>query len=478
MRIKNMSVDPFKQNTSNGEQKAVPDPIDGDLLLAYNQTRRPECRDTLCHAPFKNMYFGHHGKVRSCCYNRQHIWGEYPGQSIKDIWIGAAAQSLRTYINNNDLSLGCESCSNHMEAKSFDGIKSKMYDELPLHDKYPTSIEFELSNACNLECIMCSGRFSSSIRANREKKSPIESPYDESFVDQLDEFIPHLHETKYYGGEPFLVELYYQIWDKTVSSNPNCRISVQTNATILNNRVKKLLEKGNFHLNISLDSLVKPNFEAIRVNAKFETVMENIHYFHEYCNTRNTFFGISACVMKQNWKEIPNFVPFCNQLNAPIYYHTVWHPKESALRFWSPEQLKEVHDYFKSFSFPDTTETEKKNKQHFSDLVRLIDSWCQTRIKDVKYQKSIIDLDVKSLQNIFVAKLEKLLIHASNGIDNMETNNMSKVKAVIESIVVKDALLKAFSKIEEIPIESITTALANDSIESIREKLMNIGEDD
>jgi MoaA/NifB/PqqE/SkfB family radical SAM enzyme len=75
----------------------------------------------------------------------------------------------------------------------------------------PKVMEFELSNECNLECVMCNGSFSSSIRKNREKLPPIISPYNDDFVNELDAFIPHLTDAKFLGGEPFMIEIYLKI---------------------------------------------------------------------------------------------------------------------------------------------------------------------------------------------------------------------------------------------------------------------------
>jgi len=47
---------------------------------------------------------------------------------------------------------------------------------------------------------------------------------------------------------------YYDIWDLIIRKNPKCEIVVQTNATVLNNRIKNLLETGNFKISISIDS--------------------------------------------------------------------------------------------------------------------------------------------------------------------------------------------------------------------------------
>lgn len=351
-------------------------PIPKNQLDAFNQTRVGGAKSLVCYAPVKNLYFRHQGKVVACCYNREYVLGTYPEKSIHDIWFGNEAEKLRNHIKNNDLTLGCFGCENLLRAGNYDAVKAKMYDEYSENKKkYPSVMEFELSSKCNLECIMCNGEFSSSIRKNREKRPPLEDVYDDEFVKQLEDFIPYLDEVKFYGGEPFLIPVYYEIWDKIAAENPNCRISVQTNATTLNNRVKNCLERGNFHLNISLDSLDKENFERIRKNANFERVIENLHFFHAYAVSKSTFFGISTCVMKENWRELPAFIHFCNQLEVPIYFHTVYFPSQRALWNLDSHELNEIYDFLSQQSFPTDTEIQRKNKIHYENTLSLIEKW-------------------------------------------------------------------------------------------------------
>ncbi len=356
--------------------KTVYSPVDKDALKRYNASRSGGPKQTLCYAPFKSLYFGHRGKVFACCYNRQYTLGVVPEKSIREIWFGEEAERLRRYIQNNDLSLGCTGCENHFTAANFDAIKAKMYDHYSGNKKkFPSVMEFELSNTCNLECIMCNGEFSSSIRKNREKKPALPEVYGDDFVEQLEEFIPWLEEVKFYGGEPFLVDVYYKIWERIAVQNPSCKISVQTNATVLNGRLKDLLSKNKFNLNISLDSLEKNSYEAIRVNANFETVMQNIEYFRQYAIEKNTFFGISCCAMRDNWRELPAFVNFCNQIQVPVYFHTVWSPVDRALWNLSSEVLSEICTYLEQFSFPEESAVQIKNRLHYLDTLKLIKSW-------------------------------------------------------------------------------------------------------
>ena len=352
-------------------------PLDKKIVTAYNKTRENKNHKTVCYAPEKMMYFGHKGFVYACTANRSYVLGRFPAQSIQEMWFGEKAAKLRKYIRHNDLTLGCANCETQFCNQNFHIVKARQYDTQPLNkSKYPSVLSFELSNTCNLECVMCSGTYSSSIRKNREKLPPLPTPYDANFVAQLEAFIPHLSETKFYGGEPFLVDIYYDIWEKIVRINPNVIIQIQTNATILNQRVKNLLENGTFNINISLDSLHKPTYESIRKNAKLDKVLENIAYFNEYCKKQNTFIGISVCPMRQNWCEMPDFIDFCNELEVPVYFHTVWNPLHCSLWNLPAAELIEIEKFLKQKNhFSTKTSLEQDNQKSCNDLLRQVTQW-------------------------------------------------------------------------------------------------------
>lgn len=365
-----MRLNPFKRSRKFDLTEAS-EGFTEEILREYNDHRPLGPQDKLCYAPYKSMYFAHHGKINVCCYSRTYVIGQYPKESIRQAWFGEKAELLRKYITNNNLDYGCEGCKLHILSGSYDVSKAKQYDEMNLNDNgYPSVMEFELDNTCNLECSMCSGDFSSLIRKNREYRPPLPQAYDNAFVEQLEEFIPHLQEVKFYGGEPFLIPIYYSIWEKIIQINPEVRISVQTNGTVLNERVRRIMEKSKFHIGISIESLDKTNYEAIRKNANFQKVMKNIEWFREYCREHDTFFGIAACAMQENWRELPELVRFCNEQDAPIYFNTVYFPAESSFFAMSSEKLQYVIDVLSSEILQQETPTQSKNRKHFEDQIR------------------------------------------------------------------------------------------------------------
>jgi hypothetical protein len=63
-----------------------------DIFTAYNRVRPDGAKDLICYVPFNSLTFSWLGKVYACTYNRNILVGEYPKDSIRDIWFGEATQ--------------------------------------------------------------------------------------------------------------------------------------------------------------------------------------------------------------------------------------------------------------------------------------------------------------------------------------------------------------------------------------------------
>lgn len=68
----------------------------------------------------------------------------------------------------------------------------RWFAELPVEGPdpdWPRQMEFSVSNTCNLQCVMCNGEWSSSIRSQREGLPPLPKVYDDAFFDGLRDFL-------------------------------------------------------------------------------------------------------------------------------------------------------------------------------------------------------------------------------------------------------------------------------------------------
>ena len=367
--------------------------LDNKLISAYNATRSVLTdKSMICHAPFTNINFEQTGNATACCYNRKHVLGTYPAASIRDMWFGKQALILRDYIQNNDLDGGCRMCKLQLESKNYGGFKAKLYDEYAsgieskfkallkkltgkIYTPMPKVMEFELENTCNLECIMCNGEFSSSIRKNREKLPAVVSPYDKKFVDQLCEFMPYLTDMKFLGGEPFMIDIYYDIWEKVAKINPKIKIHITTNATLLNSRTKRLLENMNSGITISIDSVRKETYESIRKGAVYERVMENIDWLRDYTLRKKTYIGLSICPMVINRFEMTDIVQYANKRDMSVFFNTVWWPEEQSLRFSSSEGLAELIRFYDANPPHRHTEIERRNYDFYTGFINQVKFW-------------------------------------------------------------------------------------------------------
>jgi MoaA/NifB/PqqE/SkfB family radical SAM enzyme len=352
-----------------------------DALRQYNAYRVAVEGALLCYAPFRSMYIGQKGKVSACCFGRTYVLGYVTQNTLLKIRQGENTAKLREALLNNDLSKGCQLCAEQINGHNFENANALHFENYPQNAlPYPNLLEFELSNECNLECVMCHGLSSSLIRAKREKLPPLEGHYDDTFIAQLDEFIPHLYEAKFFGGEPFLIDIYLRIWERMVAMNPSIRIAVQTNGTVLNSRTKDLLERGNFNIGVSIDGADKKTYEAIRINGKFEQVIDNLHYFHDYCKRKNTFFGLSACAMQENRYGLATLVRLANSFECSIYFNTVFYPRHSSLKFLDKTELLRTIDFLLKEDLPANTQVQQKNKVHFTNMLKQMQHWAETDV--------------------------------------------------------------------------------------------------
>ena len=319
-------------------------------LEKYNQERDIQTGKSCykfspCIAPFNNMYFAVRGQVSPCWLSSGFLDKWSKEKSVRDIWFGEKFRQYRDNLKNNVFEDQCKLCKSDID----NGIwpLALAYDNFSIDVEYPTIMELELSNQCNLECLMCSGILSSGIRKNREKLPPLEQLYDDSFVEQLNEFIPYLEELRFNGGEPLLQNIVHKICENVVKINPNLKINIATNGTVYNKKVQRLLDNNNIWFNVSMDGFTKETYEKIRINANYETLIKNFKIFLEYSETHNKKISIMVNPMRNNWWEMHLAAEFCEMYDTNLWYNTIRYPEHLSLWNLDEDTLQEIYDNMK-----------------------------------------------------------------------------------------------------------------------------------
>ncbi len=391
----------------------------------YNRSRK--FTKSFCYAPFNTLRFSATGQVQICCRNRYRTVGIIPELTIDEIWNGIEIESFRDNLKNYRLYDGCQFCEQMLNNHNFTFLKSLDYDyfQEKEEDKKIRKIEFEISNICNLECIMCSGELSSCIRKNKEQLPPIPSYYHDDFVYQLRPLWKDIKRATFAGGEPFLISLYYKIWDEIQHLNPSIENIIVTNGTILNEKIKALLERGNYYFAISIDSFKKEIYEKIRQRAVYEEVMKNFEYFYDYSMKKKRWITINVCPLIYNWQEIPEMINKMNKRNINVYFNQVDFPLNLSLRSFSSEKLAEIYHFYHSYRFESfDTSVAKQNLKQFEAF-----------IKHIKYLIS----EIKTLENLNLDKIktrseavELLIKHFKN-----KVSNFYNYQSIVYSSIIK-----------------------------------------
>lgn len=398
--------------------------IDKTKLKKFNKTRTHS--KYLCYAPFTSIKISIDGRVSPCCYNKSHD-DSYVLKDMSGIWYGEVFYNYRSHIKKDSLPSSCAICEKSILNNEFDSVKIHQYDNYKvsrLGKLQPRAIEMAISNTCNLECIMCNGRHSSSIRKNRENLPILEDLFGEKFRTEMKDYIPYLQEAIFAGGEPFLIPLYYDIWEDIIRLNPKCEISIVTNGTILNDRIKSLMERGNFKINLSFDAVSKDTYERIRVNANYEETIKNLEYFGSIMNRKGKRLHIPICPLKINRYEIPDLVRFCNMRGYSLNFVFMFGAIDHVLSSLRSEELVELKIFYKSQKFEDNDENSKRNLREFNDLVLRIDNWIKDAIRKENFETSF-DLgksNVGELKKEFIDNLDKGLKQLFENNEEYEKN--------------------------------------------------------
>lgn len=327
--------------------------------------------ETCCLAPWVSLRIGLSGEVFACNHNSSFLLGKYPDQSLKEIWSGKRIHKLRKHLGKNDFSLGCDICAEdwrHQRNNAASFTLFRKYQPGP----WPSMLDFRLSNRCNLQCIMCSGLSSSQFGGEMDQ---VEELFGADFIRQLDAFIPHLQTARFIGGEPFLIPEYYRIWERIIDLNPLCEIVVQTNATILNDKIKGLLEKGRFQISVSIDSFESQTYESIRRNASLTKVMENLDYFSDYAQARQADMVICFCPMRMNHHEIPDLMRYAEKRDAYICLNRFYYPAHLAIWSLPAEKIFFLRSDLSNYEGSGASEKSKINAGFLGDYIKLLGQW-------------------------------------------------------------------------------------------------------
>ncbi len=136
---------------------------------------------------------------------------------------------------------------------------------------YPVELALEITNKCNLACIMCP-------RVNMNRPAGL-MDFDlfKAIIDQVKDYM----ELVYFSGGVGEPTLHPRLFDMLkYCRKSGVRVGISTNASLLDVRMTDcLLQNPSDIILFSLDGATKETHERIRVGSKFEKTIGNVEYF-------------------------------------------------------------------------------------------------------------------------------------------------------------------------------------------------------
>jgi len=236
---------------------------------------------TRCLASKHNLFLDSSDRVTLCCNSSQVL--DFDNGIVDSALVGVTAQEIQQALDAEQPHATCNRCWQEQAngTRSYRESYNDMYPEFELiNTTQLKTIHLQNDPTCNLTCVYCGPRFSSSWAALRGMKDPMQKTLDFS-----DDALANLSMITLAGGEPGLVKSNVAILDRLLKLNPTCQVIINSNLYKIDTAV--------------FDRVFK--FDNATVIASFETVEDRYNYIRrgsDWTQFSSNFVKVAAQVSK------------------------------------------------------------------------------------------------------------------------------------------------------------------------------------
>ena len=179
--------------------------------------------------------------------------------------------------------------------------------------QYPTQVQFDITNHCNLECLYCYNK-ASEFFSNKDMT-------DKEVMTVIDKIIKQLNPlfVSFSGGEPFIRKrLLFKCIQKLKSNKID--VHINTNGTLIDRKVAQRLHDLNVDkININLESLDPKKHDLVRgKKGCFQKITSNLEILKRYVGSKR--ISIATVVTKENIDSILDLAHFVKD-NGFMEFH-------------------------------------------------------------------------------------------------------------------------------------------------------------
>ena len=361
-----------------------------------------------CIRPWTSACVRTNGDITLCCQSAEQSKHNLKTSTIANWWTSEFVHNIRSKILSGETPNECTECS-AQEAHGSQSLRQKTNadykifeqyaDKMLAHYNYPASqpieLELQLTNLCNLKCLMCVETESNSIYSeNKTLKIHQIGSQDYTVtlaeITQIEEWIktqPRLINLR--GGEPLIVPEIKRLLRWAIDSKllDNTQVHITTNATKLDSEWFNILTAiPNLRVMVSIDAVGQLN-DYIRFGSNWTSIEENVKAISGIPNVE---LIVHAAIQNLNILSVNQLIGWCKQQNYYLDYQVVTYPKIFSVTNL-PKQLIEQAK----------TKLTTVNSKVASELVAIlenhqIDLWTELQteinLRDTIRKTSIIDV--------------------------------------------------------------------------------------
>ena len=229
---------------------------------------------TYCNFPFTGMYISHRGP-KLCCVNTH-----WPTIKNLEFWNSDYHKEAKEKMERDEKVVGCETCYDKEKLKILSSRNTYQSEKHIPRKELPTKLDLDLSNFCNLKCVMCNSSRSSQWAKDKGLYAETNgiNTVSQTVLDDICKISKDLEYLTIQGGEPSIMPefVYYFNFLKENNIIQNINLQVISNLTNLNTKFFNFLKDfKSVQLSVSVDAYGSAN-EYIRYPSNFEQIEKNL----------------------------------------------------------------------------------------------------------------------------------------------------------------------------------------------------------
>lgn len=291
------------------------------------------------------------GNVRLCSWINNNIIGSLFCKSMKEIYHGDSANTLREKLLNGDYSACNIDACPYLAMNDIDSHMVEM-EKVP---EYPEELYLAYENVCNYNCMSCT--IHNTMLKN--KSVDLESGY-EKIEYELKKILPYVKRIGANGcGELFVSKRILKLlseW-KPLAPIEEVSVSLETNGALFDEEHWRQIENlGKYHLSVAITvmSFDEPTYQLLSGTKLPISQIENNLRFVKKLREEGivNYFEIATVVQERNFRTVPEFAKRCVEEFGADYVrlrpYMPWGSQEPEIE-WFMDVRNPKHPYYDEY---------------------------------------------------------------------------------------------------------------------------------